>query len=111
MGPWTQALWGRELARRSQVEGDVRRSDTHLVATLGASPQTLCGRGASKGTLRVVLDQELVARALLELHPEAIAAASRIAGWTGPDHAVFGGTGEQAPPADPCGTSDAVSEG
>ncbi len=111
MGPWTQALWARELARRSALEGEVRRSETHLVATLGTSPQTLCGRGATQGELRVVLDRELVARALLELHPEAIAAASRVAGWTGPDHAVFGATGEEAPPADPCGSSEGVSEG
>ncbi len=101
MGPWVQALWAREVMRRGGSEGGVRRSPDHLVVSLGSSPRTLCGDGKALG-LEVVLDVELVARGLLELHPEAAAAASRLAGWTGPDHAIFGGTGAAPPPPDPC---------
>jgi hypothetical protein len=104
MGPWTQALWAREVSRRAGLEGTVRRSTDHLVVELGASPRALCGEGPTSG-LELVLDPELVARGLLELHPEAVAAASRLAGWTGPDHAVFGATGPLAPPQDPCAAS------
>ncbi len=102
MGPWTQALWARDLALRADLDGEVRRSSDHLVVTLGATTRTLCGKGAVKGKLDAVLDDELVARALLEMHPDAVAAASRLAGWTGPDHPLFGATGATPPPQDPC---------
>ena len=105
MGPWTQAVWAVELARRSGGQAEVRAGRGHLSVEQGGSVRSLCEHAPLEGDSRRVGDAELVARALLELHPEGLAAASRIARWSGPAHGIFGPTGDQVPPEDPCTAS------